>query len=190
MSMVGLPTAEFKPTFEEGFPNGDGDSERSLSSAGADCDVRDVLEVGLGVAVTKEPISPPVSPDIRLEASAGSMVCVVGGNTTVAPGVRAKVRVTVSPLFVDAVELPLWEEVDVSVLFEILVLVVLVLVVLVVLVVLDVSPSPTPAAPMIDRAFASLVHARNVPLLLTEGNAKHSLSPPGHVWVCHVPFEH
>jgi len=183
VSMIGLPTAEFGSAFEEEFPDGDGDLERPLSSTGADFDEPDVLEVGLGMAViTKESMPPPVSLDTRLEASAGSMVCVVGVDMTVAPGVRAAVIVKVSPPFVelsDAVEVPLSEEVDVSVPFEVPVLVVL-----------DVSPPSAPVAPIMDRAFASLVHATNVPLLSTEGNAKHSLLPPGHVWVCHAPFKH
>jgi len=177
--MIGFPTAEFGSAFEERFPDGDADMEGLLSPIGADVDELDVLEVQLGVAVIwKDPMSPPVSFDTSLEASAGLMVRVVGGNMMVAPGVRKTVTVAVLPPFVELldVELPLSEEeVDVSVPFEVM---------------LDVSPPSAPVAPIRDRAFASLVHARNVPLLVTEGTAKHSLSPPGHVWVCHAPFEH
>ena len=90
--MIGFPTAEFGSAFEERFPDGDADMEGLLSPIGADVDELDVLEVQLGVAVIwKDPMSPPVSFDTSLEASAGLMVRVVGGNMMVAPGVRKTV---------------------------------------------------------------------------------------------------
>lgn len=95
-----------------------------------------MVEVALGVAVTRKgpmsPMSPMARLPMRLEASVGLMVRVVGGNITVDPGCRIIVTVTVPPLFVEVVvELPLSEEVHGSVPFEVM---------------LDVSPPSAPVA--------------------------------------------
>lgn len=98
---------------------------------GTDTDELDTPELGIEVV---EPAPPWARFDTRLEALAGSMVVVVGGKLAVEPGARIIVTVTVPPLSLGEVELPLPFEV--------------------------VSP-PTPVAAIRDRAFDSLVHAIN-----------------------------
>jgi len=154
VSRIKLGAAEVVAALE-GTLLGDGDKEAPLLLFVADADQLDVQEVELEVAI--ELVLPPA---MMLEASSGEIVRVVGGDVAVDPGARTMVTVTVPA---PSEELLVVE--DKPVLLE---------------VVLHARPPSAPVAPIRDKAFASLVHAMNVPLFFIDGNAKHCLSPPGH----------
>lgn len=106
--------------------------------------------------------------DRMLEASEEPMVRVAGGRATDFPAGNAIVTVTVFPLS-GAVELPFDDE---GVAF-----------------LQPVRPPWAPVALMIDSASTLLVQARNIPLDLTNGKAKHDLDfPPEHFSVSQAPF--